>query len=243
MEARTLATRRLSALILVNLAGLLLKTAQAQSDNLAVTFSPDTLSTCASPSNVTDQQGFTISISGVPLVNHCFDLASLTQSPNSSGIINQTDRLPDNIKYPDLDPFYYNLTNQAAYDASKNYSNIFYEQLVLAAGAGETDVQENTAARRITLFSGPNCTHLYNPDKRRDEDWYRISCVSPEEGQCNRASIGIKSFIVANPLDRFNGGGEEECNTFALFGGAERLSGSAWKVVVGVIMAVGWMTS
>ncbi|WPA99315.1 uncharacterized protein RHO25_003932 [Cercospora beticola] len=213
----------------------------AQSQALSLTFSLDNLSTCASPSNVTDQQGFTVSISGIPLVNHCFDFSEITASPNSSGIINQTDRLPDNIRYPDLEPFYYNLTNQDVFDPAANYSNIFYEQLVLAAGAGETDVRDNTAARRVTFFSGPNCTHLFNPEKRRDEDWFRISCVSPQEGQCNRASIGIKSFTVANALDRFNGGGEEECNAFALFGAAGRLDGSAWRAVVGVITTVAWV--
>jgi hypothetical protein len=121
--------------------------------------------------------------------------------------------------------------NAGAFDASANYSRIFYQQ------QNVTQSQEGKdAARLLEVFSGRDCV-------QRDSSAGSLipilgwSCQSSANGSCYQASYGIKSFTVVS-AEQVNGGGGK-C-WVASTGGAQEGIGrsSVLGLVSGVLILI-----
>jgi hypothetical protein len=118
-----------------------------------------------------------------------------------------------------------------AFDASANYSRIFYQQ------QNVTQPQEGmNAARLLEVFSGRDCIQT----DRSAEALLPIlgwSCQSSGNGSCYQTNYGIKSFLVVS-AEKVNGA-SGKC-WVASTGGAKESSGgySVLGLVSGVLVVV-----
>lgn len=124
--------------------------------------------------------------------------------------------------------------NKNAYDPQTNYSTVWYQQttnITDKVGAGQD------AARQFNVYSGRDCKQGQTPDQTTLEPWIGYSCQSESGGQCNTASISIKSFRLddARRMNKEN----PKCWDFAYMGSAARTTGAGdGAIVAGVLVAV-----
>jgi hypothetical protein len=92
--------------------------------------------------------------------------------------------------------------NAGAYDASANYSRIFYQQ------QNVTQPQEGKdAARLLEVFSGRDCTQT-NSSAEALLPILGWSCQSSSNGSCYQAAYEINSFTVVSAEQVNSAGGK-----------------------------------
>lgn len=216
---------------------LLLSISYAQ--NLTLTFSPASADTCSSPGNASSVGGITFTTSSTPCTAQCVNLADI-YGGESTGIVK------DNRGITCVDDELYNITytisNQDAFDASKNYSQIFYQQTLAAQPfiAGQ-EIAENQAWRSVNFYSDPDCYEGIDedaPKTKRVEPYYVHDCVSPDQGQCNTATVGVKSFLIANVVNAYEDPREGTCRDFAVNGDGARVGVRTFGIVAGCVLAM-----
>jgi hypothetical protein len=121
--------------------------------------------------------------------------------------------------------------NAGAYDASANYSRVFYQQ------QNVTQPQEGKdAARLLEVFSGRDCVQT-NSSAKALHPILGWSCQSSVNGSCYQTGHGIESFTVVS-AEQVNGAGGK-C-WVASTGGAQESIGrsSVLGVVSGVLILI-----
>lgn len=118
--------------------------------------------------------------------------------------------------------------NAGAFDASANYSQIFYQQ------QNVTQPQEGKdAARLLEVFSGHDCVQTDSSagSLRPILGW---SCQSSANGSCYQAAYGIESFTVVS-AEQVNGA-SGKCWVASTGGAQENLGRSSVLGLVSVVL-------
>lgn len=167
-----------------------------------------------------DDGGLILTTDTIPRALTCIALENMWVGDNDSGF------LPDNSSHtviynPRVDQsklpppgIHWTIPSSSAeYDASQNYSSIWFEQRN-ATDQGESEEGED-GRWVVTTYANPSCDRI----KVEETPWYETSCQTSEDGQCESVPYNIKSIGIRPYFPyEFN-----DCQTWAKVGAASGL--------------------
>ena len=151
----------------------------------------------------------TLTTATVPYALTCFNVPDLFNRTSDSGIQNDTSRSTTDLGPGPHAPQYisYLLSNKDAFDASSNYSRIWY-QLVNFTGDGNKEGK--IATLDLWIYPSKNC--ITSADLT--EPWYQSSCQTANGGNCQQIPYSVQSFALAPT------GGDDKCHDWQSYVGA-----------------------
>ncbi|KAH6669687.1 hypothetical protein F5X68DRAFT_142274 [Plectosphaerella plurivora] len=178
--------------------------------------------------------GVTLTTRTVPRHAVCIDIEELFTSDSRTGFLNDTasDRITygdsvDESKLPPPGIEWYIPNGSGQFDASKNWTNIWFEQ---RNQTNDGKSEEGKDGRWIvTTFANNECIMT----NVTETPWYQTSCQTSEDGQCESLPYSIKS-IAMRPFDARNGDFRDGCQEWAKVGAAANLVPHVSAALVGV---------